>query len=255
MLKGKGNILLKTTSDIQKMREGGKKLAKVKKSLKETIKEGASAIQIEQLAEKLINSEGGKASFKMVSGYSWATCVNINEGVVHGIPKESIVFKKNDIVSVDVGLYYKDFHTDTSFSVGIKVNKTNKHFLELGEKALKKAISRAIVGNRIYDISEAIESVLEKGKVSPIRALVGHGVGKDLHEQPQIPCFTSGDRSKTPEIKKGMTMAIEIMYAKGNPKLKLDTDGWTISTADGTISALFEETIAVTKSGSVILTN
>ena len=247
-------IPIKSSDDIKKMLEGGKKLAKIKKQLAGMVKAGVRASEIENKACELIEKEGGEASFKMVKGYSWATCVNVNEGVVHGIPSESLVFKKGDLVSIDVGMFYKGFHTDTSISVGVELDVDTQNFLDLGKKALRSAITKAKLGNRIYDISKAIESTLKPVGVSPIEALVGHGVGRQLHEEPQIPCIVKGTREDSPEIKEGMTFAIEVMYAKGRPDLQLADDGWTITSSDGTITALFEDTIAVGKKGSIILT-
>jgi methionyl aminopeptidase len=246
-------VIKKTRREIGTITEGGKKLARIKARLKEKIDVGVSAYEIEGLARKLIKEEGGKSSFKMVAGYKWATCVNVNEGVVHGIPKSEIIFKKGDIVSVDVGLYYKGFHTDTSFSTSVKDVK-NDGFLSVGENALEKAIKQAKPGNSVYDISKVIEMTLTEANCSPIRALVGHGIGKDLHEAPQIPCFVNAKREKYPIIPNGAVLAIEVMYTKGKGEVRLANDGWTIETRDGKISALFEETIAVTKKGPIIIT-
>ncbi len=248
-------IVIKTPKEVEIMVEGGAKLARVKKGLEKEINVGVNALTVENLATELIAKEGGKPSFKMVPGYSWATCVNINEGVVHGIPKKEIVFKKGDIVSVDVGLFYKGFHTDTSFSVGIQVGKENEKFLDTGKKALRAAIEATRVGNRVFDISRAIEKALSEGGYSPVRALVGHGVGRDLHEEPQIPCFADERyRGVSPKIAEGMVLAVEVMYSQGSGDVKLESDGWTISSSDGTITALFEDTVAITKEGSKVLT-
>lgn len=247
-------IKIKKPHEVAIMAEGGKKLAQVKARLKEKIKVGANAQQIDDLAEKLILESGGKPSFKMVPKYYWTTCVNVNEGIVHGIPKKQIVFKKGDVVSVDLGVFYKGFHTDTSFTVGLQVDRKTAKFLETGKQALKEAIGETEVGNRVYDISKAIEQRIKKGGYSPVRALVGHGVGRQLHEEPQVPCFTYGKSSESPKLEEGMVIAIEVMYAKGGGDVSLEDDGWTISASDGTITALFEETIAVTKSGPKVLT-
>ncbi|KKQ86001.1 MAG: Methionine aminopeptidase [Candidatus Woesebacteria bacterium GW2011_GWB1_38_8] len=248
-------MIIKTGTEIKIMQEGGKKLSHVKNSLEKAVKEGISAMEIENLANDLMAKEGGKPSFKMVDGYRWATCVNVNNGVVHGIPKKSIIFKRGDLVSIDVGMFYKGFHTDTSFSVGVSTGvKTNK-FIETGKIALKKAISEAKVGKRIWDISNAIETTLNKAGYSPIRSLVGHGVGRELHEDPQIPCFVDSlKRNESPIIPEGAVLAIEVMYTKGGSNVSLSDDGWTINTADGKIAGLFEETVAITKKGSIVLT-
>lgn len=255
MKKTKDGIYIKSKEDLRKIAQGGEKLAGIKARLKKEIKKGVKATDIEELAVRLIEEAEGKASFKMVEDYSWATCINVNEGIVHGIPKESMVFKKGDVVSVDVGLYYKGFHTDTSFSVLIGTGEKLKKFLAAGKKALEAGIMQAKAGNKVYDISKAIEEVLEEEGASPVRALVGHGIGRNLHESPSIPCFTSGGRKDSPKLPKNCTLAIEVMYTTGSGEVALDDDGWTISTSDGKISALFEETIAVENNGPIIITN
>ena len=164
-------ITIKTPSEMDKMKEAGRRLALIKKELKNKVKEGVNAAEIEELACALIKKQGGEPSFKMVSGYSWATCVNVNEGIVHGIPKKNIVFKKGDVVSIDLGIFYKGFHSDTSISVAISPSEDTKKFLKAGEEALKAAIAQAIPGNRIYDISKAIEDVLKKNGRQPMRSL------------------------------------------------------------------------------------
>jgi len=248
------SITIKTSSEMKIMKEGGKRLGKVKKELIRKTKEGVSAAEIEKLACALIKEQGGTPSFKMVPGYSWATCVNINEGIVHGIPKKTIIFKKGDIVSIDLGIFYKGFHNDTSFTVAISPTKDTEEFLKVGEKALEAAIDQAMPNNRIYDISKAMEDVLKKNKLQPIETLVGHGIGKDLHEQPQIPCFIKTKRNKTPIIPEGATFAIEVMYTMGAPEIQVEEDGWTIKVKDDKISGLFEETVAISSNGPIVLT-
>ncbi len=248
-------IIIKTPSEIKLMQEGGEKLARIKKILAKEIKEGVSADEIEKIATKLIEKEGCKPSFKMVPNYHWSTCINVNQGIVHGIPRKDVVFKKGDIVSVDIGVFYKGFHTDSSFTLGINLNKEKRDFLKVGEMALREAIGKAFIGNRIYDLSFAIESVVRRGGFNPVRALVGHGVGRDLHEEPQIPCFADPTQAEySPKILEGMTLAIEVMYSQGSGNIFIEKDGWTISSSDGKITALFEETIAITKKGPLILT-
>ncbi len=247
-------ITIKTDKEVEIMAEGGAKLARVKNALREAVKEGVSAKDIEDLAVRLIKDERAEASFKMVPGYRWATCINVNEGLVHGIPNPGTTFKKGDVVSVDVGIFYKGFHTDTSFSVGLSPDPDTKKFINIGQEALNKAISKAVAGNRIFDISGAIEEVIEGAGYSTIKALVGHGVGKELHEDPQIPCFVPGRIMDSPEIKKGMVLAIEVMYAQGGDKVEVLSDGWTIAMRDGKISGLFEETVVVTKDRPKVLT-
>lgn len=236
------------------MREGGRKLSEIKLRLGERIKPGVSAFEIEELADSLINKTGGEASFKTVGGYKYATCVNVNAGVVHGIPKKDLVFEDGDIVSVDVGIFYKGFHTDTSLSVLLGKDNKKARFLEIGTSSLKKAIKEARRGKRIWHISRAMEKTLTEADLYPVRSLVGHGVGRNLHEEPQIPCFTYGKPENTPKIVEGMVFAIEVIYTQTDTSLVVEDDGWTISTRDGKISGLFEETVAVTKNGPLVIT-
>ena len=254
MIFKEGKLSPKSPEELEAMKKGGKKLGEVKAALRRAVKVGVSAADIEELADKLITQKGGTPSFKGVPGYSWATCVNVNEGLVHGIPKREIVFKKGDVVSVDVGMLYEGFHTDTSFTVGLEVDPQTQKFLEVGKETLKKAISKLTLGARIFDISKAIEDGIKQAGLTPIRDLVGHGIGKALHESPQIPCFTSGKREQSPEVPEGAALAIEVMYAQGSYQVEIAKDGWTIAMRDGKISALFEETVAALAGGPLVLT-
>lgn len=247
-------ITIKSSEEIQIMAEGGAKLGRVKRALAAAVKAGVTALDIEKLAVKLIAAEGAESSFMKEPNYHWATCININEGIVHGIPTSEVVFKNGDIVSIDVGIYYKGFHTDTSITVGVNPSSETKRFLNTGSLALQKALKEARAGNHIYDISSVIESVVEKEGYSTIKALVGHGVGRKLHEDPQIPCFLPGRIEDSPIIKKGMTLAVEVMYAEGGDKVEILEDGWTIAMRDGKMSGLFEETVAITDEGTKVLT-
>jgi methionyl aminopeptidase len=247
-------ILLKSEAEMQIMAEGGAKLGRIKNALSAAVKAGVRASEIEELAVKLTKEEGAEVSFKKVPGYHWATCINVNEGLVHGIPVSSLVFKKGDLVSIDVGVYYHGFHTDTSISVGIDLSPENRKFLNTGREALSKALKEVKEGNYIYDISKAIEDTIEGAGYTTIKALVGHGVGRELHEDPQIPCFVPGERTESPQIKPGMVLAVEVMYAMGSDKVELLEDGWTIGMRDGKISGLFEDTVAVTAEGPKVIT-
>jgi methionyl aminopeptidase len=247
-------IKLKTPDEIAIMAEAGKHLGRVKNALKEAVKPGVNAMQIEELARKLIKEEGAEGSFDKVPGYHWVTCINVNSEIVHGIPTKDKVFKAGDVVSVDVGLYFKGFHSDTSITVGLGVSSEVKKFLNIGTQALEKAISRVKVGNYLYEVSEAMESTVEAHGYSVIKALVGHGIGRELHEDPQVPCFVPGRIEDGPKIELGMVLAVEVMYAMGGDKVEVLPDGWTIAMRDGKISALFEETVAVTQNGPKVLT-
>jgi methionyl aminopeptidase len=245
-------LTIKTPEEIAIMAEGGRKIGAIKGQLRKAIVAGANALEIETLAVELIKKTGGEPSFMKVPRYHWATCINVNDGLVHGIPTSDVVFKKGDKVSVDIGLYYKGFHTDTSFSMDIDPNPELEKLLATGEATIKKAIAEVKIGNHIVDISRAIETNIEKGGYHVIRALVGHGVGRELHEEPAIPGFVTSRPG--PEIKEGMVLAIEVMYTQGSPELVLENDGWTISVRDAKIAALYEETVAVTRHGPFVLT-
>jgi len=247
-------INIKTSKEIEIMAEGGQKLARVKNTLGKAVKAGVKASEIEELAVKLIKKEGAECSFMKVPGYSWATCINVNKGLVHGIPTSGVVFKKGDLVSVDVGVYFKGFHTDTSISVGIDLSPESQRFFDVGQETLNKALKVVKAGNHVYDISKTIEKEIESAGYTTIKALVGHGVGRELHEEPQIPCFLPGRPEESPRIEKGMVFAVEVMYSMGSDKVEILEDGWTIGMRDGKISGLFEDTVAVTEKGSRVLT-
>lgn len=248
-------IIPKTKKELEIMREGGKRLARIKNELQKMVKPKVRPEEIEARAKELIKRAGGVPSFKKVKNYHWATCINVNEGVVHGVPRGE-AFKKGDLVSVDVGMFYKGFHTDTSFTLACgKVGQDMHRFLQVGQKALKRAIAEAVPGNYIANISKAMQEVLEDAGFSPVRALTGHGIGRKLHEEPQIPCFWEGPIENSELTPEGATLAVEVIYTLGSPDLVISgEDNWTIATRDGKISGLFEETVAATVQGPLVLT-
>lgn len=246
---------VKTKEQIEIMRQGGQKLAQIKRELAKMVVPGALPIDLDKKAEELCFSLGGEPSFKKVPGYYWTTCINVNDGVVHGIPGK-IPFKDGDVVKVDVGILYKGFHTDSAFSAGAgELSNKNKDFLDAGKQALNASIEKAVVENKISDISSVMEKTLTSRGYTPVHDLTGHGVGKNLHEEPFIPCYLTGNPNNSPTIPQGATIAIEVIYTQGSFELVVSQeDGWTISTQDGKIAALFEETIAVTADGPQVLT-
>lgn len=246
-------IVAKTKKEIEIMTEGGRKLGSIKEALKKNVAVGITGKDINRLAESLITKTGGKPSFKTVKNYYWSTCININDGVVHGIPGNT-PFKNGDIVSIDVGLFYKGFHTDTSFTLPVgEVSGRVKRFLDTGRRALSESISKVKTGNKVSDISKTMQSVLKKGGYSPVEALTGHGIGKSLHEDPHIPCFWK-EGMRDEETLEGASFAVEVIYMEGLPDLVLSEDGWTLATKDGKIAALFEETVVATGQGPLVLT-
>lgn len=254
-------INIKSSQEIKLMKQGGRILAEVLFEVIRQIKPGVSELELDALAEKLIIKKGGEPGFKKVKGYHHSICVSVNDVVVHGIPT-TYGFKENDIVGVDCGVFYKGFHTDMAETVRVSgsqstIKKTDEvqKFLNTGKKALKAGIEQAKVGNRVGHISKAIQDIVEKENgYSIVRSLVGHGVGRSLHEEPEIPGFLQGKISKTPEIIPGMTIAVEVIYNQGKRDVRLSNDRWTIKTEDNSISGLFERSILIAKNGPELLT-
>jgi len=246
-------IILKSPEELKKMRKSCQMVATVLEELKTYIKEGLTTKQIEQFIESLIFKMGGIPAFKGYRGYPASACISINEQVVHGIPSEKVFVKEGDIVSVDVGVLYENFYGDAAYTYPVgKITEEAKKLLEITEEALYKGIAEARIGNRIGDISNAIQRHVESHGFSVVRAFVGHGIGRSLHEEPQIPNF--GTKGTGPKLKKGMTLAIEPMVNAGTHEVKILSDGWTAVTKDGCLSAHFEHTIAITENEPEILT-
>lgn len=235
------------------MTEGGARLGKIKRELLDAVKVGVTPIEIDSLADQLITGYGDYPSFKTVRGYHHATCINTNAAVVHGIPSR-VPFKPGDLVTIDVGLVHKGWHLDTSTTTQVPpVSDATSKFLAVGREAVEMAIKQALPGNSIYQVSEAMQKVVEKAGYSVIRDLTGHGVGKHLHEEPSIPCYAD-PRSKKDIIKPGQALAIEVMYSMGDYHLKTGADGWTLYTVDGSLTAMFEDSVFITDTGHLILT-
>ncbi len=242
-------------NQLEIMKIGGAMLGRVRQALYDFTVVGVTPMQIEYKARQLIKAEGGELSFTKVPGYRWATCINLNEGIVHGIPTSEKPLESGDLVTVDVGVFYKGYHTDAAFSKVVGVSNPEKdRFLKAGMEGLKNAIAAVKAGNHIGEISIAMEETLKTYGYRATRELTGHGVGKELHEDPMISNVVVGPKEKTPLMFEGQTLAIEIIYVQGKPGLVLEEDGWTISVKDGTLSAVFEETVAVTSDGCSILT-
>lgn len=243
----------KLTKEIKIMQKGGRKLAGFMEILLAKAKPGVSLKEIDCLADELMAKSGGKPSFKMVRGYHWATCLNVNQGVVHGVPSDYRL-KKGDLLSIDLGLFYQGFHTDMARTIRIGKESRDKKFLEAGRKALAKATRVVRPGNRVGHISRVIEKEIKKAGFKPVLVLTGHGVGKKLHEAPAIPGYLRGRIANTEKLKPGMTLAIEVIYTQGKSEVVVKDDDWTIETVDGQLAGLFENTIAVTKQGPLVLT-
>lgn len=249
-------INIYSPEEINLISQSGKITANAQAAVFSAAKPGVTTQFLDKLAEKLIRDAGGEPSFMLEKGYHWTTCLNVNDMVVHGIPT-NYVLQDGDRLGIDLGTVFKGFHSDASWSItvgGVPRPQVVK-FLSTGQKALEIAISRCVPGNHIGDISQAIQETIEGGGYSCVKQLVGHGVGRKLHEDPEIPCYLRGKISRTPEIKVGMVLAVEAIYNQGkSPVVYSGGDGWTIITADGSLSGLFEHTVAVTANGPNILT-
>lgn len=262
MVEGKSVIPVKSSKEIEAMKEGGKITATVLAKVLTAVKPGVTTLELNNLAEKLILEAGGKPSFKGFQDYPFATCINVNDGVVHGMPTERKL-NAGDIVTVDLGVFYKGLHTDNAGTMEVGRSKLEarkedrswklEEFLDVGQKALEGAIKQCQVGKTVGDISHTIQKTVEKVGYHVVQELGGHGVGKVLHEPPFIPGF--GRPGEGPKLSAGMTLAIEVIYTKGDGKIELLDDDWTIVTADGSLAGLFEHTVAITKSNPLILTS
>ena len=251
-MKTESSIKIKSLEEIEILRQAGKILASVIRELKSSLKSGITTKDIDVFAEKLMQKYGVSPAFKGYRGFPASVCVSINEEVVHGIPGERVL-KEGDIVSLDVGIIYKDFYSDTAVTVGIgSIEPRLEKLLEVTYAALYKGIDKALVNNHLSDISHAVQYFVESNHFSVVRDFVGHGIGRSLHEEPEIPNF--GPPHEGPLLKEGMVLAIEPMVNMGAWQTKIGSDGWTVTTEDGKPSAHFEHTILVTQNGPEILT-
>jgi len=246
-------IPLKTKREISIMKKGGQILAKAMKLTLAQVKPGIKTRKLDQIAENFIRKHHAFPAFKMVNGYHFASCININDGLVHGIPNDYQI-KKGDLVTIDLGVYYQGFNTDMARTILVGSNQEKERFLKAGQLALEKAKKMARAGRRVGHISQTIEKIIKAHGYRPSLRFTGHGVGKKLHEEPVIPCFLKEPLKKTPLLKTGMTLAIEVIYTQGQPETKTDKDGWTARTIDGKWGGLFEDTVAITQTGTITLT-
>ena len=245
-------IIIKSKKEIELMREAGKIVADTHELLKEAITPGISTLELDKIAEENIRKYNAIPSFKGYGGFPGTICASINEQVVHGIPGNQIV-KEGDIISIDIGAYYKGYHADAAKTHGVGIiSEENRKLIEVTKESFYEGIKFAKLGYRLSDISHAIQAHVEKHGFSVVRDLVGHGVGSELHEDPQIPNY--GPPGKGPRLQAGMVLAIEPMVNAGRYQVKTLADGWTIVTIDGKNSAHYEHTIAITEDEPLILT-
>ena len=245
-------IIRKSAAEIETMARAGVVVAGTLALVEEHLRPGVTTSELDALAEEFIRSHGGEPTFKGYKGYPAATCLSPNSMVVHGIPGK-VRLEDGDILSVDVGVTLDGFVADSAWTYAVgHIDDETQRLLDVCEAALQAGIAEARVGNQIGDISEAVQKVTEAAGFSVIRSLVGHGVGRSMHEDPQVPNFVSSYRG--PELREGMTIAIEPMITAGGPDVYVHDDDWSISTSDGSLAAHFEHTVAVTTAGPRILT-
>ena len=246
-------IVLKTGRELSLMREACKISARALKLIGEAIEPGVTTAELDRIAEKFIRSCGATPNFKGYNGYPATACISINNEVIHGIPTAKRKIQNGDIVSVDLGALFEGYHGDNAatFACG-DVSEEAKRLMDATRESLYEGIKMARAGGRIGDISNAIQSYVEARGYSVVRDFVGHGVGTSLHEAPEVPNFGTAGRGV--RLMPGMTLAIEPMINVGKPQVKIMPDGWTVLTQDGSLSAHFEHTIAITADGPQIMT-
>ena len=246
-------ILIKSAAEIEKMRVSGTALSQVHEAVRRVVRVGASTMDLERAAVAKIAELGAISAFKGYHGYPAVLCTSVNHEVIHGIPSERTVLRSGDVVSIDCGVVINGFYSDRAMSYAVgEPSPAAEKLLRITEASLYAAIAQAQAGGRLGDISWAVQSLCEAEGYGVVREFVGHGIGKNMHEDPQVPNF--GKAGKGPRLKPGMVLAIEPMINAGSADVKVLEDGWTAITVDGSLSAHFEHTVAITKNGPLILT-
>jgi methionyl aminopeptidase len=247
-------IQLKSQREIEIMARGGKILAETVKLMERSVRPGMTTADLDAIADEFIRSHpGAKPSFKGLYNFPASICSSINHEIVHGIPSRKRVLYEGDVVSIDVGVQYEGYHTDSATTVAVgDVNDESRHLLQVTRDALDAGVAAARVGNHLGDIGAAIQAVVEDAGFSVVRDLVGHGIGTGFHEEPQVPNY--GKPNRGIRLVPGLTIAIEPMVNVGKPGIRTMPDKWTVVTVDGKRSAHFEHTIAITDDGPRVLT-
>lgn len=246
-------IVIKTEEEIEKMREAGVILANVHKGIKKMIKPGATTMEIENFVRAYLKEHGASAEQIGYMGYKYATCASINDEICHGFPRDEAL-EDGDLVTIDMVVNLNGWLADSAWSYAVgNVSDEVKELMEVTKKSLYLGIEQARVGNRLGDIGQAIQSYVEGEGYSVVREFVGHGIGKDMHEDPQVLHYGKAGRGL--RLQEGMTLTIEPMVNQGDFRLTIDEDGWTARTLDGSLSCQYEHTLAITKDGPIILTD
>ena len=253
-------IIRKTPAELEKMRRSGLLVYQILEKLREMVVEGVSTLEMETVAEQMIADAGAKPAFKNYyvpaagERYRYVLCTSINEEIVHGMPSAKRILKKGDIVSIDTGVQLDGYFGDSAVTVAVgEVNGQTKRLLDVTRESLELAIDKVRAGNRLFDICGSVEQHVVNNGFSIVREYVGHGIGTQLHEEPQIPNYVDR-KNENPRLKEGMVLAIEPMVNAGKPDSKVRSDKWTAVTKDGSYSAHFEHCVAVTSNGPWVLT-
>lgn len=248
-----GMIVLKSAREIENMKEAGKLLASVHKELRKIIKPGVTTWEIDLFVEDYLKKHGATPEQKGYRNYQYATCASINDEVCHGFPRKEAL-KEGDIVTIDMVVNLNGALSDSAWSYAVgEISEQSQKLLDVTKEALYRGIAASVPGNRVGDIGHAIQSYVEAEGFSVVREFIGHGIGSVIHEKPEIPHY--GLPGKGPRLKEGMVFTIEPMVNVGEWPTKMDSNGWTARTVDGTLSAQYEHTIAITKDGPIILTD
>lgn len=246
-------IILKSDREIQAMREAGRLTALTHQEVAKAIAPGVTTAELDHIADTFIRKMGGTPSFKGYMGYPASICASVNDVVVHGIPSPQCSLAEGDIISLDIGAFYGGFHGDAAWTWPVgQVSDEARRLLQVTEESLTRGIAAARVGGHLGDIGHAVQTYVESHGFSVVRDYVGHGIGTKMHEDPQIPNF--GPSGQGPQLRPGMVLAIEPMVNVGGYPVKTLGDGWTVITTDGSLSAHFEHTVALTDQGPQILT-
>jgi methionyl aminopeptidase len=245
-------IALKTPGELALMRRAGRMVAELLEHLRQAVRPGVTTLALDKLAQQIIAMSGGRSAFKGYRGYPAHICTSVNEVVVHGIPSRRVL-QEGDILGLDAGVVVEGYYADAAITVPVgRISPQAQHLLEVTQRALAQGIRAARAGRRLGDISYAIQREVEAHRCSVVREFVGHGIGTRLHEPPQVPNY--GEPGSGPELKPGMVLAIEPMVTLGRPEVRILPDGWTAVTRDGSWSAHFEHTVAVTEGEPEVLT-
>lgn len=246
-------IYLKSNDEIEKMRVAGRITAQILEKLANFLQDGLPTIEVDALAERLCLENNVKPAFKGYHGFAHSVCISLNSEVVHGVPSKKKIIRSGDIVGLDFGVIFDGYFGDSAKTVAVgKISNEAEELIKITKESLYQGIKSSVVGNRVFDISYAIQNYVESRGYSVVREFVGHGIGRSLHEEPQVPNF--GPKGKGVPLRAGMVIAIEPMINRGKPGVQVEKDGWTAVTIDGSLSAHFEHTIAITEHEPEILT-